>query len=134
MKIKFRARMIRTVKFKSSFVNEWRFDASGNPVAPGARELADRIASKIAERASVVRPIRQHSYYGWAFDVRYDNCRFINVLNPASDENYLSIKLGFYWLRWLLTRHSRQKLDEYCLVVKQALAAIPQISNVVWLA
>ena len=124
--------MFRTVEFLSTFASEWQFDASGNPVAPGARELADAIANKLGKRMNVVLPVELHSYFGWAFEVAFGGCRFINVLNPGNENCYFTIKLCWYGLRTLLLQRLRRKFDEYCIILENVLAEIPPVSSVVW--
>jgi hypothetical protein len=81
---------------------------------------------------NVITPVEQHSYYGWAFDVRFGGCRFVNVINPAGDVCYLTVKLCSYWLRALLLQRPQQRFDEYGAVLNEALLAIPQVSGVEW--
>jgi hypothetical protein len=124
--------MYRTVQFESTFANEWRFDANEFPVAPGARDLAEAIVGELGKRVSGISAVEQHSFYGWAFEARYAGCRFINVVNPAEPVCYLTIHLCWYWLRAVLLQRPRRVYDEYCVVVSEALAAIPQVSGVRW--
>jgi hypothetical protein len=127
-----RSLMFRTLEFRSTFPSQWRFDASENPSEPGARELADAIAYQLAQRTMLIRPVELHSYYGWAFDVRFAGCRFVNVLTPAEERCYLTVQLCWYRLRALLLQRPRQRFDEYSVILGKALAAIPQVSEVVW--
>jgi hypothetical protein len=39
--------MFRTVEFRSTFPDEWQFDASQNPISPGARDLALAIEQEL---------------------------------------------------------------------------------------
>jgi hypothetical protein len=124
--------MLRAVEFRSGFANDWQFDADGNPVAPGARELADAIAGELEKHADVVVPVEQHSYYGWAFETRFAGCRFINVLNPGDKRCYFTVELCWCWVRALLLQRPRHRFDAYCAVLEKSLAAIPRVSDVVW--
>lgn len=124
--------MFRVVEFQSTFANEWRFDAHDNPIMPGARELADAIVRELGKRVNVITPVEQHSYYGWAFDVKFKGCRFVNVLNPADTVCYLTVRLCWHWLRAFLLQRPRRRFDEYCVILGEALAEIPQVSGVAW--
>jgi len=122
----------RTLEFKSEYPDEWQFDQEDNPIGPGSRELADEIAARLAEYASVISSVEQHSYYGWGFETRYENCTFYQVLNPADGDCYFTIQCLGYWLRKLLFKKPRQTFGRYCDVVDQALRRIPQISDLKW--
>jgi hypothetical protein len=124
--------MYRTLEFGSTFPNEWKFDANEAPVAPGAKELADAIARELSKYVKEVTPVSQHSYFGWAFDVNFAGWWFFNVLNPADARCYLTIHLPWCWLRGLTLQRPRQRFDEYCRSLEQALMAIPQVSEIVW--
>jgi hypothetical protein len=124
--------MFRTVVFHHTFENEWRFDDHNTAVAPGARDLAEGVARELGKSVNVITPVEQHSYYGWAFEVKFAGCRFVNVLNPADEECYLTVQLCWYWLHAFLRRRPRPRFEAYCLILEQALVAIPQISGVVW--
>jgi hypothetical protein len=124
--------MLRSVEFKSTFANDWQFTAGGDPIAPGARELADVIVRELSSRMRIVEPVEQHSYYGWAFAVEFAGCRFDNVINPGNQRCYLTVRLCWQWLRALLLQHPQQRFEEYCKVLSAVLGAIPQLSNVTW--
>lgn len=124
--------MYRTAEFTSSFPNEWVFDANENPIAPGARELAEAFAIELRRRVESTMPIGQRDYYGWEFVARFDGCRFLNVLNPVDDTCYLTVQLLWQWLRALLLQRPHATFERYCQVVSDTLAAIPQVSAVQW--
>jgi hypothetical protein len=119
----------RELEFTSSFPNEWTFNALGCPVGPGARELAEAIAAGLSNAGMRVGGIDQWEYYGWAFEVHFDRCCFLNVLNPV-DKCYLTISLQWYWLHWLLARQPRLSFDRYLKQMTDVLAGIPEISGI----
>ena len=123
--------MYRTVEFKSTFPNEWAFDKKENPIAPGARALAEAIAAKLRERLSSVTSIKQHEYYGWGFEATCDGSTFYNVLNPA-DECYLTVSMDWYGLKTMFFRRPRICFDRYCAILGESLRDIPDVSDVEW--
>ncbi|HJY77138.1 MAG TPA: hypothetical protein VKE95_10925 [Burkholderiales bacterium] len=124
--------MYRTVEFKSTFTNDWHFDANGNALAPGARKLAETIVARLQPRLDATTDIEQHSYYGWAFRATYSGHFFYNVLNPASDLCFLTVQCPWQWFRTLLLRRPPNRLERYCNVVSDALSEIPEVSGVSW--
>jgi hypothetical protein len=126
--------MYRTAEFNSTFSNEWVFDGDGNPLAPGARDLAEAIASNLRGRVSSVTAIEQHEYYGWGFAAIFDGSTFYNVLNPVDVDCYLTVSMNWYGLKSLLLRRPRASFDRYCAALRGALNDIPQVSVVKWQA
>lgn len=124
--------MYRTVTFKSTFPNQWQFDHAGNAVAPGARELAEAIVASLRSRVESTTAIEQHSYFGWGFEVTFENRRFCNVVNPAGDEACLTVQFPWQWVWELLLRRPKKTFDRYCDVLADSLAAIPQVSAINW--
>src|SRR5438874_28096 len=102
--------MYRTLTFRSIFPNEWRFDSQGNPVSPGARELADHIVAQLRKRLRNVTDVSQHSFYGWGFRGEFDRTLFYHVLNPG-DEMYLTVNYGHYGLDWLLMKRPGRRFN-----------------------
>lgn len=124
--------MYRTVVFKSAYPDEWKFDEKGNPLAPGARELADNFVGTLANHVSSVSPVEQHSYYGWRFVAKHNGCTFHNVMNPVGDECYMTLSMSWYWLKAVLGRKPWMAFDRYCGVLDQVLHSLTKVSNPVW--
>jgi hypothetical protein len=122
----------RAVEFKSTFPNEWTFNESGSPVAPGARELAEVIVSGLRSRPSSITPVEQHEYYGWAFATVFDRSRFYNVLNPVDADCCLTVSMDWYILKSLLLMRPRDSFDQYCGIISETLQQIPEVSEVKW--
>ena len=123
--------MYRTVTFDTTFPNEWEFDETNSPVAPGARELAEALVNVLRGRASSITPIEQHEYYGWRFDVVVAKSTFFNVLNPA-DRCYLTVSMRWYWLKSIFGRQPRLSFERYCNLITDALREIPEVSAIEW--
>jgi hypothetical protein len=123
--------MYRTVVFISTFPNEWTFDENDNPLAPGARQLADTIAAKLLSQVVSVSEVHQHEYYGWEFDVLTENGTFVHVLNPG-DRCYLTISMRWHWLKAILLKQPRQVFERYCEFLTETLQFIPEISRIEW--
>ena len=123
--------MYRTVIFNSAFPNEWKFDEYDIPTAPGARELAELIASKLRLHVRSVSAVDQHEYYGWAFAATTEYATFYNVLNPV-DECYLTVSMDWYATKALLLQRPREKFDRYCEALTDALGEIAEVSNIQW--
>jgi len=124
--------MYRSVNFKSEYPDEWGFDAQKNPIAPGSRELADKIFEILSKQVTATTPIRQHSFYGWAFGARFNDSTFYNVLNPAGGECYLTISSDRYWIRTLLLKRPKKCFENYCELVNEVLQQVPKVSEIVW--
>jgi hypothetical protein len=124
--------MHRTLELTSHFPNEWVFDENENPVAPGARELAEAIVSNLRARASSVTEVDQHEHYGWTFDVVFEGSTFSNVVNPVDEVDYLTVSMDGYRLKALLLERPRATFDRYCAVLHDALNAISEVSNLRW--
>jgi hypothetical protein len=124
--------MYRTVRFASSFENEWKFDAKGDPIAPGARALANAVASELGRQEDSITHVAQWSFYGWAFAAKVRGCWFINVLNPTDKVCYLTVHLRKFWFHALTLRHPWRRLRAYCAILEKSLTGIPQVSEVIW--
>jgi hypothetical protein len=124
--------MYRTVEFKHTFPDEWVFDENENPIAPGARELANAVVSGLSARISNVSRVQQHSFYGWGFDVEFEGSTFYNVVNPADEKCYLTVQMLGYWLKWLLRKRPRDSFERYSTVLTEVLRDIPALSGINW--
>jgi hypothetical protein len=124
--------MYRTVKFKSGYVDEPKFDDAGSPIAPGSRELAEDIVAALGPDVVVSGPVKQHSFYGWGFSNKFGFCKFYNVLNPAGEECYFTVSVNWYWLLSLLMMRPKAIFDRYCEIVDRALRSLPKVSDIVW--
>ena len=121
--------MYRTLKLQSSWSNEWVFDEHENPIAPGARELADGIAAELERQLECVTDVSQHSFYGWGFTTQFDHASFYHVLNP-SDPVYLTIGYRNYWLDWLLLRRPLERFDRYMSLLIGVVKNMPKVTDV----
>ncbi len=121
--------MHRTLQFRSSWPNEWVFDAHENPVSPGARGLVDALVTELRKHLRQVTEVSHHSFYGWGFTTEFDHSLFYQVLNPA-DEVYLTVEYRQFWLHWLLLRRPRKRFDEYLSLLMDSLKRIPGVSEV----
>ena len=91
--------MLRTAHFKTSAPEEWTFDANQNPEVPGGQALAQKLRAGIEPVARTVSAVSQHSYYGWRFELAFDDVGIECVLNAAGEECYLTIGLDQSSLR-----------------------------------
>src|SRR5690242_3760548 len=119
--------MYRTVQFVSSYPNEWSFNDKGDPLAPGARDLAEAIVTELRGHLPLVTMVEQHEYYGWGFHATCEGSRFYNVLNPA-DQCYLTVTMRAYYTKALLLRRPRRTFDRYCAILTSALQELPKVS------
>ena len=122
--------MYRRVEFKSQYVDDWEFDENGDPITPGYRNVAEKIAAQLAHNLSHITAVVQHSYYGWAFET----CRFYQVLGTAGNDGQccLTIQCLGYWLRKLLFKKPRLTFVRYCEAVDEAIQRIPETSALRW--
>ena len=124
--------MYRTVSFAYRDDIDWIFDAEGNPVTPGGKELAASIAAALASGDSEVSDVEQHEYYGWSFTCRAGGDAFFQVVNAAGHEVYLTVQMEWYLVKRLLLRTPRRAFDRHCEKLGAALASISGVSNVHW--
>ena len=124
--------MQRTVEFRSAFANQWQFDEEGTPTAPGARELAEAIVAALQQRGVTTGSIHQHSNHGWGFETRFEELTFHNLVSPMEGEAAMVIETRSDLLNALMLRRPGRKFEGYCGVVGEALAQIPQVSDVQW--
>ena len=120
--------MYRTLQFRSGWPNEWVFDSHGDPIAPGARELADSLVAELRKRMPLTA-VCQHRFYGWGFRAELEGAKFYHVLNPA-DEAYLTIRYERYWLDCLLMKRGGRRFDRYTALLTEVLSGMPKIADV----
>jgi len=123
--------MYRTLVFDSTWGNECVFSEQGDPMAPGARPLAEAIASGISSRGVAVGPVEQHSYHGWGFQVWFQRCGFFVILNPVK-ECYLTISLQRRLLLWLTGRRPGFAFRAFGSLVESVLRTLDGVSGVRW--
>jgi hypothetical protein len=122
----------RVVEFIYAGPNEWKFDGNGDPVAPGARDLAESLRRQLTERQVSASQIEQHGFYGWGFNTQFKRHAYYNVLNPADRECYLSISMNWFLLQAMLLRSPHAHFDCYCETVELALQSLPMVSGIAW--
>jgi hypothetical protein len=123
--------MHRTLVFDSSWKNEWKFNSDDNPIAPGAKELAQEIVKVLKRKVSGISDVSQHSHYGWGFSTEFDDVSFYQVLNPV-DAVYLTVKMESYFLKVLLLQRPKASFERYCVFLEEALGEVQGISNLRW--
>jgi hypothetical protein len=121
--------MYRTLRFHSAWPNEWVFDALENPVAPGARALAECIVVELRKQLPSATDVFQHSFYGWAFRTEFEHAGFYHVLNPVNDA-YLTVDYERYWLDCLLMKRPNRRFDRYLSLLTDVLNGTPKVSDV----
>ncbi len=125
--------MYRTVTFKHECPGEWHTSAEGGEeVAPESRQLPEEVARFVEPSVSFIGPVVQHSYYGWAFEVKVGECIFFTVFNIIPDECYLTVSLSWYFLKRLLRKRPMEAFESYCGILEDALRAIPSVSDISW--
>ena len=55
--------------FAADFPDDVEFDDRGNLFVPGGKHIASFLSSALAERGMCTSHPRQHSFYGWAFEI-----------------------------------------------------------------
>ena len=124
--------MYRTLQFRSGWPCEWVFDAHENPVAPGARDLAEAIVQELKQDLPNTTEVSQHSYYGWSYETEYEGATFHQVINPT-DEVFLTVRYQGYWWHWLLLRGPHGRLERYCGLLAAAVRRVPGLSDLHWI-
>lgn len=99
----------RPVHFLYSGLAEAELDEAGEVVRPGGRALAAALVKALADEGVGVGEADQHSYYGWGFESELEGRYFYNVLNALEGEVYLTVSLGWFWLRKLFTTAPRSR-------------------------
>jgi hypothetical protein len=72
------------VVFESSTIDEPEYDADGNPQVPAGRMIMSELRQRMKSRGWGCREVRQHSFYGWAFDIECsDQPTMVLLQNPG---------------------------------------------------
>ena len=124
--------MHRTAHFKTSAPEEWTFDANENPDVPGGQVLAQKLRTGVEHAARAVSSVSQHSYYGWRFDVAFEDVEILCVLNAAAEECYFTIEVASILPSWLLSRRRRRAFVECEGLFDAVLHGLPEITDVTW--
>jgi hypothetical protein len=124
--------MYRTVNFAYADEIDWVFDADGNPVTPGGKELAVSIAAALASGDSRVSDVEQHEFYGWSFTCQAGSDAFFHVVNAAGKDVYLTVQMEWYLVKRLLLGRPRLAFDRHCETLGAVLASLPGVSGISW--
>ncbi len=98
------------------------YDANGDPLIPGGRPLAERVAEFLRSRGLDVSSVAQRDYYGWDFRWK-DGRNFITaVLQPAAGvHRWLILVSDTSWVSLLFPKMTRESVRKAGLMVKDAL-------------
>jgi hypothetical protein len=119
------------VTFDAEFPDDAQWDEQGNALVPGGRAVAEAIKDKLQERAVSCSDVAQHSFYGWAFDVKSENSRV-----------WCLLQTGDAWLLLLEERKSLMKrffgssntagFDSLQMKIHDILTGDRRFSNILW--
>jgi hypothetical protein len=124
--------MLRTAHFQTAEPEEWTFDANDSPTVPGGEVLAGKLRAGAERAAQAVGAISQHSYYGWRFELAFENVTLDCVLNAAGEECYLTIANVSILSSWLRPRRTRRALAACEGMFDALLRRLPEISSLTW--
>ena len=119
------------VTFDADFADDAAWDDDSSCVVPGGEAIASAIGDALGAHAFPCSRVRQHSFYGWAFDVSVARSQFLCLIQHPG--------------RWLVTcdRHStvfrrwfgRGNDDDLAITVTtlhEVLRADRRFTNVQW--
>ena len=84
------AEIVAHFEFEAHDTN-WTFDTGNNPVSPGAKTLALRIADNFRAEGLECSEVAHHSYYGWVFTALYVHRKLEIVVNPLEADAFVTV-------------------------------------------
>lgn len=119
------------VSFKSTVPDDSEWTPAGDISVPGGRTISTSIAAFLINRGFEVSSVEQHSFYGWAFDVRSDDCRAWCLLQDA-DPWLLIVEQRKGGLSWLRGSEPTARMETLLNTLGMLMSAESEYSSVCW--
>lgn len=118
------------VEFDADFPDEDEVETS-EPDTPLGRPIAEHLRARLASEQLDVSEVYSHSFYGWAFDVRFDRVTVWCMLQGAPGDWLVITEVVGRWIDRLFRRSPDEK---HVLVLAQLdrLLARPPFSDAKW--
>lgn len=119
------------VTFDADFPDDAQWDEQGNLVVPGGQAIAEAIKSQLQEEGIFCSDVYQHSWYGWAFDVTFENTKAWCLLQVV-DKCILQLEQQKSLISRLFGPSNTAGFDALKAKVHNILTGDKRFSNVLW--
>jgi hypothetical protein len=99
-------------------------EEGGEVVTPGGATVAELLRGAVAERGLTTTPVRQHSFYGWAFDVSAGEVT-VECMIQFPDPWLLITEVSGTLLGRIFRRRPRETHDAVLNILRETLVASP---------
>ncbi|MEX2140879.1 MAG: hypothetical protein WD894_16565 [Pirellulales bacterium] len=119
------------VTFEWDTEDNAEFDAGGNIVAPGGRQIIEDLQRGLRQRGFSVTDVVMHEFYGWSFNAISERVQVWCMIQYA--EPWLLVTdVPFSRMHWLLGRKPRLQHSRVCTAIHDVLASSRRARTIQW--
>ncbi len=124
--------MFRTfATFEADFPDDATWDEHGVPIVPGGNAIADTIRESMMKRLVQCSVVRQHSFYGWAFNLTINASHFLCIIQYPGPW-LVTCEPKTSVLKKLWRRGSDDDLAKAITILHEILSSDRRFSDVQW--